>query len=346
VEQAIKDYLKQLTKENIGSSHNQTVENSKLVDFVAAKLTRQKFRKRPLVPETLETIKRKVSISIKKQRPIHLIIPFGGYKHFWNASYPHPNWAEIFHFHHITEYLEPILATYEPGVLVEYVSEDLIVPRMNNYPPKALEIYADDFRKLLSQMQKATPQNLELRFWRVSEKYDSKKIIAEVEQALPSARQNWEKLSKENRDWQLIRSQRSVFWNGNKDLSSLTKTEKQKRIIESRLIEVAYFDSLLMQPMMKYYDTDDHVMITFSWGMSKDNSANYLTLGSVQSSNVDFWIGTGMLEQRENEQIVPRIISQNQFYKVEKQLEIKKTGISLIPSLATIPVFKGKLDFN
>jgi hypothetical protein len=194
VEQAIKDYLKQLTKENIGSSHNQTVENSKLVDFVAAKLTRQKFRKRPLVPETLETIKRKVSISIKKQRPIHLIIPFGGYKHFWNASYPHPNWAEVFHFRHIINYLDPILAVYEPGAMVEYVSEDLILPRMNNYPRKSLETYAKDFRKLLITAQNISPNNLKFNYWRVSQKIDPKVILTQVENALPTA---WKNLSKQ-----------------------------------------------------------------------------------------------------------------------------------------------------
>jgi hypothetical protein len=109
---------------------------------------------------------------------------------------------------------------------------------------------------------------------------------------------------------------------------------------------MAYFDVLAMKPIEEHYTKDDHICLVFSWGMSRDNTAGFLTLGPVQSSNVDFWIGTGMLEQRANEQIVPRIISQNQFYKVEKQLEIKKTGISLMPSLATIPVFKGKLDFN
>jgi hypothetical protein len=64
------------------------------------------------------------------------------------------------------------------------------------------------------------------------------------------------------------------------------------------------------------------------------------------SSGVDFWIGTGILEMRENERIIPHITSQKQSQLIGEQIKIIQTGIEIIPSLRIIPVFKGKLDYS
>lgn len=43
-----------------------------------------------------DDISQKIQLAVDANEPIYLIIIFGGYKHFWNDSYPHVDWAELF----------------------------------------------------------------------------------------------------------------------------------------------------------------------------------------------------------------------------------------------------------
>src|SRR3989344_2016170 len=185
-----------------------------LVGFILRKIIRKKFRKGKLYPNTQKTIYEKVSFRVKKNLPIHFVVPFGGYKHFWNPSHPEPDWAELFNFRFLTEFVSPIVSAYEPGVFLEYISEDLILPRMNNYPPDSLEQYAIAFKKLLDRYSKNLPKNLKIDYFRVGDKHDKDKIIAAVDKLLPERRNNFEKLSVEGKERELKRSHRSIYWQG------------------------------------------------------------------------------------------------------------------------------------
>lgn len=288
--------------------------------FIVGKLNRKKFRHK-VSPDTLTSITSKVNACIKDDKPIYLNVPFGGYKHFWNPSHPDPDWAEVFHFRHMVDYVLPILAAHSPGVIIEYVSEDLILPRMNNYRDEALESYSSAFQELIVWFNKLTPTNLEFRFSRVSDRCDKRAIISKVESLLPERKAAFEKLADDQKAVELNRSLRSVNWHGKQDLSELSEDEKYQRIIESRLIELAFYD-VEGEPefMGEYYWSDNHICICFSFGLSPDND-NFgdLTIATSHGSIVDFWIGRGVIKHHADK-FLPTIVSRQQYEKLKSSI--------------------------
>lgn len=301
--------------------------NKDKTSFIVDKLARKKFRRRKLAGQTKQVIKDKVILSLQSNKPIHFVIPFGGYKHFWNPSHPEPDWAELFNFKYLTEYVAPVLAVYKPGVIIEYISEDVIITRMNNYPQSALEKYSEIFKKLIDWYSEKIPANLQFRFFRVKDRGDYKKLIKEVEEKLLERKKEFEKLSPERKNQELHRSVRSMMWKGDKDLTGLSEDEKNQRMIESRLIELVYY-KVEAEPeyLGNYLSEDNHICICFSYGTTHDNDEfEDLTLGSTYGSIVDHWIGRGIIVKK-GERFLPDIISRNQYESLKKDLQVIDTS--------------------
>lgn len=329
MKQSVLVYLQQLFTEikpyQLTNDEQKKVQHNKTA-FLIEKITRKKFRKHTLTPETLKSVSMKVNSSVVHGKPIHFVIPFGGYKHFWNVSHPEPDWAELFNFRYLTEFVAPILTVYEPGVIIEYMSEDMILNRMNNYPFSALEKYSKVFSELISWYSKLLPENLQFRFFRVGDRVDKKALIAEVEKLLPEKRKDFDQLSAKAKDQELHRSKRSIFWKGEEDWSHLTETEKQNKIIESRLIELTYYDTEARPEFLgEYLSNDDHICLLFSFGTTHDNDTfQDLTIGSSSGSVVDHWIGRGIIVKH-SDSFIPTIISRNQYAEIKEKLEIVHT---------------------
>jgi hypothetical protein len=282
--------------------------------FLIDKITRKKFRRHTLTSQTLSSVTEKIRNSVKKESPIHFVFPFGGYKHFWNLSHPEPDWAELFSLRYISDLVSPLLSAYEPGVIVEYMSEDLILNRMNNYPIKSLDLYSEIFSNLISWYKQYLPMNFDLRFFRVGDRVNKDELILEVERLIPERRKQFESLSAEQREQELHRSNRSIFWKGSKDLSLLSEKDRQQIIIDSRIIELAYYEvEAKSEYLGEYLSGDDHICLLTSFGTTHDNDIYQdLTIGSAHGSLVDFWIGRGILEKSKTG-YHPRIVSKNQY---------------------------------
>ncbi len=319
------DYLNKLL--TTFQPYNLTDEDQKVldrdkVDFILQKLFRKKFRKQKLHSDTIKEFKDKITTKVNQNQPIYFTIPFGGYKHYWNPSHPEPDWAELFSLKFLTDWVSPILAVYEPGVVIEFVSEDMILPRMNNYPDQALEKYSEAFSTLLSVYRKSLPANLNIKYFRVGDKCNKEEIIEQVEKLLPERWQKWQTYTEDQKELELKRSRRSVFWNGKDDLTVLSEADKDKKMIESRLIELAYYDVEARAEFLGDYFTEDNRLgICFSFGLSPDNVSRWITLGSTYASAVDFWIGRGILEKT-MDGFTPRIISKEQYQKIKDKLKI------------------------
>ena len=92
---------------------------------------------------------------------------------------------------------------------------------------------------------------------------------------------------------------------------------------ESRLIELAYYDTEAQSEFMgNYLGEDNHICICFSFGTTHDNDEYQdLTLGSTYGSLVDHWIGRGILEDIGNK-LSPRIVSKNQYEGFKENLTV------------------------
>ncbi len=324
MQKEVNDYLHTLLKEfkpYLLTEEDQKKTARDKAEFLTEKLALSKYRKRKLASTTRQAIYNKVNMSIEQNRPLHFVIPFGGYKHFWNPSHPEPDWAELFNFRYLTEYVSPVLAIHEPGVIIEYVSEDMIMTRMDNYPRDVLETYARVFKELINWYNKQTPNNLDFRYFRVGDRCDKEKIIQIVEGLLPERRAMFDKLSQNEKDRELHRSKRSFYWDGEFDFTHLDDEEKYNKIVESRLIELAYYETEgLPEFLGDYLSNDEHICILFSFGTTPDNDEfQGLTLGSTYGSLVDHWIGRGVLEKRES-QFFPRIVSKQQYEDAKENI--------------------------
>ena len=203
---------------------------------------------------------------------------------------------------------------------------------MNNYPERALETYAEKFDALSSWFKKRVPGNLDLRYMRIGDKHDKKKIIEQVEVLIPERKQAFARLGKDNQDKELHRSMRSVMWYGDKDFSGLTEAQKLDKIIESRIVELAYYETESRPEFLgDYLWDDDHICICFSFGLSPDNAFEDLALSSAEGSIVDFWIGRGVLESRDGK-LNPRIMSRKQYEELDRKpdcFKVKTDGLEL-----------------
>lgn len=299
--------------------------------FILQKLLRKKFRKKQLHPKRIADITEKVSVSLKEKYPLYITIPFGGYKHFWNPSYPEIDWAELFTLKFLTEWLSPVLALHQPGAIIEFISEDVILTRMDNYPEEALDQYVKSFTFLVGVYKKYLPKNLDIRFFRICDKFDKREIVAEVEKMLPGSWKKWATYSPEQKDLELKRSKRSMMWKGQLDLTKLSDEAKQRRIIESRLIELAYYEVEIRSEFLSdYFTRENRFSIFFSFGLSADDIDHTLTLGSTYASTVDFWIGRGIVGENDDV-FVNRIVSKEQYSKIKDSLRTTEIKLEELP---------------
>ena len=251
---------------------------------------------------------------------MHFIAAFGGYKHFWNPSYPEVDFAELFNLRFMSEYLSPILEAHEPGVVLEYESEDVILTAMDNYPPRDLDRYSESFRELIKMYSKSLPKNLKISLVRAREQVPSDALWKKIDEYLPNTRKEWDSLSKEEIELRLSHSTSNIMWNGNEDLTKMNDEEKKKRVLESKIINEAYY-AADWDFRKDFFTGENHIPVVFWFGKTRDNFAHWLTLGSTYSSMVDFWVGRGILELR-NGKVVERIVSHSQYERIKGKLEI------------------------
>lgn len=297
-------------------------------EWIVSKLLRKRFRRSAVHPDTRATISEKVRLTLDEEVPLYIIVGFGGYKHFWNPSHPRVDFAELFNLEFMARYLAPVVAVHEPGVILEYESEDLILTLIDNYPPSALDDYAASFRGLLREFQKRAglPANFQIRFMRPQEEepYRSNdyqtKLFQKIEALRAENEKEWETLSAQERQERLHRTPRSIMWRGHDDLTTLSDEEREKKLVESKILNETYYEADF-EFRGDYFEGGNHIPVVLTWGLSSENVGHWLTLASTDSSTVDFWIGRGILEQHE-ERFVNRIVSRTQYARLGGDLTV------------------------
>lgn len=281
----------------------------------AARLLFRKGFRRRVSPERRLSIERKIRRSIAEDRPLGLVVPFGGYKHFWNPSAPLVDWAEVFHLEFMIQHLTPLTSVIPAGVRIEYVSEDFIVPLMDNYLPADLDRYSESFRALVVRYQPVLPAGLVIEYWRLSERYDTATITDVILNAMPARLAEFASLDGDARAIELRRSARSVNWHGWSDLASLDPSEREDRVVYARVMEKTFSDlGFLPEHVGGYYEADLRSCAVFSWGTSLDNAVKqFLTLHSAPGSTVDHWIGRGVVIPTRDERLRTTIVSRTQY---------------------------------
>jgi hypothetical protein len=146
-----------------------------LADFIFKTVVSKKFRKFAVGSEVQDKVRIAIDLSIKKNEPIKLALPFGSYK-LWRFTEESPevDWAELFAMMYYAKCLKPIAEVYKPGVWFDFCADDAILESMNNIPPEDTEKYIVTFRGVIAFLSPYLPENFKITLSPVGERYGSK----------------------------------------------------------------------------------------------------------------------------------------------------------------------------
>ena len=119
------------------------------VDDIVRRVVAKPWWRTAVDAPTLEDITSKIRDAVSRDRPVEFAIPFGGYKGWRLASFPHLDWAEVFWLDYLRRYAERIVAIHRPGVVISFTHTSGVLKWANNMPEAAQAIYMSEFRKLL-----------------------------------------------------------------------------------------------------------------------------------------------------------------------------------------------------
>lgn len=340
----IKEKLMRFKQYTLTEDDKKFIESFGKAEFISKKLTLKDFRKSKVHEDARNAIRQKVLMSMENNIPIYLIVCFGGYKHFWNKSHPEVDWAEFFNLKFMEELVAPMLAVHEPGVIIDYESEDVIIPWMDNYSEKDMDDYTNSFKQLIAICSKSYPKNFKINYVRSQEQYDTKLLLKDIEERLPQKIKEWEALSEEEKQKRLKRSPKSVKWLGREDLTGLSEGEKIKKIQMSKMLNELYYEvDFLFRK--EYFEGGNHIPLVLSWGFSDENVGHWLVIGSTRASQVDFWIGRGVLECR-NGRFIERVVSHRQYDEIRNRLKKIRINLIQLRNFREIEVHEGMLNLG
>jgi hypothetical protein len=322
-----------LTKED-----KQFITDNSLRDFLFKQMTRKKFRRYKLTDLTIEKINQALDYCMPDNKPIIFRLWFGGYKLWRYPTTPEVEWAEFFVISHYCEFLAPLMAVYKPGIKLYFTSDDVFVERLNNIPKSDTDAYYNSFQKLLDQFRKYFPKNFEADMIRHASFYDSEEELeADFAEQVIEASKTWKtSRTPEQISTKMQISKMNIKWDGVEDLTKLSEVDKQKKIEQS----IMYHDALVQMPKIR------------AWGFTPDKIAisnnpfpGGIAIGATKNSIVRFWVGAGVLENKEDS-YADRVLSIQQ-YELAQDLPYEEIKIDLIPlkNFSTIKLYKQKFEF-
>ncbi|MBQ7453000.1 MAG: hypothetical protein IJS68_01890 [Clostridia bacterium] len=323
--------------------------NGTMIDRLFAK----KFRKYAIAPDVKVSVNEKLNNIISKKLPLTFVPSFGGYKHWWCPTYPTIDWAEIFNIKFMLEYLSPIFSNYKDNkTTIEYESEEIILSELNNVPQSGLDEYTRTFRKACDWFNERLNGKVQLKLSLAREQYkdynfDKQKLLKRIEEMLPEYKHRFDSYDEEDKERRIKKAQTNFKIDGVVDYSSYTDEQKQELYKQSRILNEAFLDADYEVRGNDFFEKETNIPLLFSFGLGPGGEA-WLHIGSSKSSMTDFWAGTGILELRDNGEIVERILSRNQYNEIKDNLtkvEINCPISNICDSLKYIYVYQGQLSF-
>ena len=325
---------------------------TKLETSMIDRLFAKKFRKYSIDPQVRIDVEAKLNNIIEKKLPLNFVPSFGGYKHWWTPTYPTIDWAEIFNMKFMLEYLVPICANYKSNKSsIEYESEEIILSELNNVPQSGLDEYTKTFRQALEYFNNKQ-KYIEMKLSLAREQYknynfNKQKLLERIKEMIPEYTKRFNNYSSQDQEKRIQKARTNFKLDGVVDYSNLSEVEKEELYKKSRIFNEAFLDADYEVRGNDFFEKENNIPLLFSFGLGPGGEA-WLHIGSSKSSMTDFWAGTGILEIRENGQIIERILSRNQFENIKNKLikiNVKSPVSFICNSLSYIYVYKGSLNF-
>lgn len=258
----------------------------KLADLIARRLLAKKFRKSPLDAQLISRVTQTVSHCLNTDAPLRIFVPFGGYKSPASPEFPWAGWAELFAVAGLSAIVAPICEFHRAGAVVEFSSDELIVPRLTGAPRPVLDRYQADFDRVLSLARPYLPPNLRLRQSFLRDAYDAAELTRMISGLGRLLADEWFPSLSRNHQERLLRSAannrfRTAGTHAPAPLSDLRRTvcEHQAFLqVDDQCRSAVFADSCT-------------IPVALRRGL-----AGWLHLGSNHRSATQFWIGFGVVD--------------------------------------------------
>jgi len=112
-------------------------------------ITARPWRRSAVDAATADDIARKVADAVAAGRPLEFSVPFGGYKGWRLAAFPHADWAELFWIDYLRRYAERLAALHAPGVVVTLTCLRGVLGWVNNLRLADQDAYLAGLSELL-----------------------------------------------------------------------------------------------------------------------------------------------------------------------------------------------------
>jgi pyoverdine/dityrosine biosynthesis protein Dit1 len=300
-----KEFIQYKLDELKSNNINKPLLEKDLLAFIFQVITTKKFRKFSLTQEYSDHIKEVIQNSTANNLPIKFSFPFGGYKLWRLEESPGVDWAELFTLMYYSKWLKPIAEVYEPGVIFDFASDDIIVEKMNNIPKEETEKYRSGFNNLIEFIKNYIPNNLKFTFTPIATLYTEE----EFELDLKDKKEEFGGLPILN-DRQRQMTELNVKLKPEQENDPLWREKTE-------LIHQAYYAVDKRRPYNKANDK----IVVFPYTL-KDGRC--VAVGTTKTSVAKFWVGIGILKKI-NDTYIEYILSPSQI----KNSNLKKEDISI-----------------
>ena len=338
VEQHLRSRLEQSARRPLSPQEQAVLDTEGPKAFLLKQLLSKKFRKWSVDADTQQNIARTVDAALKEQKPLELVHPMGGYKIWRLPSSPEVDWAEFFGISHILQYLSGIAAGYAPGVHMQFFMYTFLPQRHDNISAEDIERYVSSFQALLDAFSEHLPSNVKLSIVRDAAFYSREEYFGLLDERYEMMAMGFNDFPQKQRDTFLTWARQNIQWKGVEDWTVLTHEQKEEKILRGAVYEVVGIYTV--EKTAEFIMGGQRIVIFVSPG------ANTIGIGSTKSSRAKFWIGTGVLEDREGA-LYDVVLTPSQW---ERTAELSRTvmEVSLLPlkNLGSIQVVHQRLDFS
>lgn len=335
VQEYLKSRLETCCNYELTELDNKLISKEGVESFILKVITRSKYRKWSISDSVKANLLKAIKLNMEKNEPIKFTFPFGGYKLWSLKSAPEVDWAEFFTIAYYLEFLAPIAKAYEPGIILSFSSDDVIIERMDNIPKEDTDRYYNSFKKLLTYFNASFPYNFKVEIKRVADMYNPEEFEQELKVNYARVAEQIESWDMEKKEKYLESSKLNFCVNGVIDLTNDPK-EVERRINEGSI----YHDSYCSMTRRRGFVRGEDKIVLFCTPIN-----NSIPLGTTKNSITKFWTGFGILETK-RDSFRDRILSPKQiesFFSTNYKKE--KVDLIDLTNFSEILIHEGELNF-
>lgn len=258
-----------------------------LAELMARRLLAKKFRKSPLDAHLVNRVTGTIAHCLKTETPVRLFVPFGGYKSPASPEFPWVGWAELFAVAGLAAILAPICEFHPAGAVLEFSSDELIVPRLTGAPRPVLDRYRADFDRVLALAREYLPPNLRLRQGSLREAYDGAELTRLMSDLGRRLADDWFPALPRHQQERLLRSAANNRFRTPGSSADTPVGELRRTVCEHQAflqVDDEHRSAVFADPAT--------IPVALRRGL-----AGWLHLGSNHRSATQFWIGFGVVDR-------------------------------------------------